>query len=173
MIEGRFNMASQEVLNAVEPLVYERDRQEFSLGDTLDMKTGLILAGLTFLALESGELIHAGLPLFQKIVQYVSIVSLVVGGVFAALELWPADYDREATPDKYLDWLEKESANCSGNADLVAQRLTGGRLERTMERIKTNLSINKRKSWRMGASFVCALVSFAANVLTLAIRLFS
>ena len=36
-------MASQEVLNAMEPLIYERDRQEFSLGDALDMKTGRVV----------------------------------------------------------------------------------------------------------------------------------
>jgi hypothetical protein len=82
-------MASQEVLNAIEPLAYERDRQEFALGDTLDIKTGLILAALTFLAIQSGELIHAGLPLGQQVLQYVSVVALIVGGVLATIELWP------------------------------------------------------------------------------------
>lgn len=163
-------MASQEVLNAIEPLVYERDRQEFSLGDTLDIKTGLVLAALTFLALQSAELIRSGLPLMQKIVQYASVSSLVLGGIFAAWELLPANYDREATPDKYVDWLETERQK---NPDLVAQTLMNGRLKRAMERVTGNLAVNKRKSRFMVASFVCALVSFGANVLTLVIRLLS
>ena len=166
-------MASHEVLNALEPLVCERDRQEFALGDTLDIKTGLILAGLTFLALQSGELIHSGLPLLQKIVQYISVGSLILGGVFAALELRPSDYDREATPDKYLSWLEEESRKVSGNPEAIAQRLTNGRVERVIERINTNLSVNQRKSQFMVRSFKFALLSFAANIVTLAIRLFS
>ena len=164
-------MASQEVLNAMEPLIYERDRQEFSLGDALDMKTGLILAVLTFLALQSGELIHSGLPLFQRIVQYISIGSLVLGGILAALELRPANYDREATPEKYLDWLEKQEV--AGNPELIARTLANGRLTRAMERVRSNLAVNKRKSQFMTASFIFALMSFVANIVTLFIRLVS
>jgi hypothetical protein len=167
-------MASQEVLNAIEPLAYERDRQEFALGDTLDIKTGLILAALTFLAIQSGELIHAGLPLSQQVFQYISVGALIVGGILATVELWPIDYDREASPDKYLDWLETESQNQGlSGSEAVASLLTKGRLTRTLERINTNFTANKRKSRFMRASFLFVVLSFAANVITLFIRLLS
>ncbi len=40
---------------------FQRDQQEFSLGDTLDIKTGLVLAvALTFLAIQSGEMMKPG-----------------------------------------------------------------------------------------------------------------
>lgn len=164
-------MASQEVMNAIEPLAYERDRQEFALGDTLDIKTGLILAALTFLAIQSGDLIHAGLPPCQQILQYISVAALILGGVLATLELWPIDYDREATPDIYLNWLEAESKGKSGMD--VPSILTQERLEWTLKRINTNLAANKRKSRFMRWSFLFVVLSFAANVSTIAIRLLS
>jgi hypothetical protein len=173
-LEKEHTMASQEVLNAIEPLAYERDRQEFALGDTLDIKTGLILAALTFLAIQSGELIHSGLPLSQQILQYISVGALILGGVLATLELWPIDYDREAPPDKYLDWLEAETQNQGiSGSEAVASLLTKGRLTRTLERINTNFTANKRKSRFMRASFLFVVLSFAANVTTLFIRLLS
>ena len=165
-------MASQEVLNAIEPLAYERDRQEFALGDTLDIKTGLILAALTFLAIQSGELIHAGLPLCQQVLQYISVAALIFGGVLAMLELWPVDYDREATPEVYLNWLEAQSKDKTGQ-EAVTSLLTQERLEWTLKRIDTNLAANKRKSRWMRGSFLFVLLSFAANVATLVIRLLS
>jgi hypothetical protein len=165
-------MASQEVLNAVESIAYERDRQEFALGDTLDIKTGLILAALTFLAIQSGDFIHGGLPLCQKILQYISVGALIFGGVLATFELWPIDYDREATPDAYLNWLEAESKGKTGQ-EVVSSLLTQERLEWTLKRIKTNLAANRRKTRLMYWSFRFVVLSFAANIATLVIRLLS
>jgi hypothetical protein len=109
----------------------------------------------------------------KKLVQYVSIASLVLGGISAALELLPANYDREATPEKYMDWLKEQEEEVAGNTELLAQKLTNGRFKRAMERIKSNLAVNKKKSRWMAASFVFALISFGANLVTLSIRLFS
>jgi hypothetical protein len=64
-------MASQDVLNALESLAYERDRQEFALGDTLDVKTGLTMVALTFLAIQSGELIKANMSLAQCLARFI------------------------------------------------------------------------------------------------------
>ncbi len=69
-------MASQEVLKAMESLAYERDRQEFALGDTLDIKTGLVLAGLTFLALQTGDLLKGNMSSFQVALQSTSITAV-------------------------------------------------------------------------------------------------
>jgi hypothetical protein len=167
-------MAAREVLDVMEPLVYERERQEFALGDTLDIKTGLILAALTFLAIQSGELIHSGLSLSQHVAQYVSVAALIIGGCFAAIELYPIDYDREATPDKYFNWLETVRDTLAGKAEAnFAEQVAEARIKRAMKRVNNNLAANKRKSKWMIASFFCALLSFAANILTLTIRLLS
>ena len=91
--------------NALFEYVQERDRNEFALGDVLDVKTGLVLAGLTFLAIQSGDFIKPGLPLCQMVAQIISVSALVVGGILAVCELWPRDYDREATPEKYEAWF--------------------------------------------------------------------
>jgi hypothetical protein len=87
--------------------VQERDRAEFALGDTLDVKTGLVLAGLTFLAIQSGDFIKPDLPLSQIVAQAISVLAMIVGGILAVCELWPRDYDREATPEKYEAWFAK------------------------------------------------------------------
>src|ERR1039458_987523 len=91
-------MASKEIMDLMEPMVFERDRQEFALGDTFDIKTGLILAALTFLAIQSGEFIHGGLSFYCKVAQYVSVGALIIGGILATIELWAIDYEREASP---------------------------------------------------------------------------
>ena len=65
------------------------------------MKTGLILAALTFLAIQSGDLISLGLSRHASFMQDISVFSLVLGGILAVWELWPRDYLREAKPEKY------------------------------------------------------------------------
>lgn len=93
-------------LNELSQYVYERDRHEFSLGDTLDIKTGLLLASLTFLAIQSGSIISATpLPRAQLVAQSIAIILMVVCGLCCAIELWPRDYMREAMPDEYAIWI--------------------------------------------------------------------
>lgn len=153
----------------------ERDRNEFALGDTLDVKTGLILAGLTFLAIQCGEFVKHDLPAFQAAAQSVAILALVVGGVFSVMALWPADYAREATPEDYAAWItdtEKYRAKHPEEPSVSAEKLIARRLETAKIRVQTNLAINEKKSSRMISAFICLAVTFAANVCTLVIRLF-
>jgi hypothetical protein len=155
--------------------VQERDRNEFALGDTLDVKTGLILAGLTFLAIQCGDFIKPHLPLGQTIAQAVSVLALVVGGVLAVCELWPRDYDREATPEKYEAWIadtEKYQQEHPETSAITADRLVMIRLESAKKRVQVNLAINNLKSRLMFASFYCLATAFAANIVTLVMRLF-
>jgi hypothetical protein len=171
-------MASKEVVSAIEPMAHERDHEEFALGDTLDIKTGLILASLTFLAIQSGEFINSNISSWVRVAQYISVASLIIGGAMATVELWPINYEREATPDKYVNWLENEGQGLTGQSEeemksRVAQLLAAGRMERTLERIKTNVAANQRKSRFMRTSFFFMVLSFAVNVGTLFIRLLS
>ena len=168
-------MASPEVLNAMESLAYERDRQEFSLGDTLDVKTGLILVALTFLALQSGELIKANMTLAQWLVQIASMAALIIGGGISVAELWPRDYDREPTPATYQKWITdtEEYRKVYPDADPVTlEKLTEKRVENAISSVQTNLAINKGKSRLVNGAFRCVAIAFIANIATLIIRLF-
>jgi len=108
--------------------VYERDRIEFSLGDTLDIKTGLLLATLTFLALQSGSLIESKLSFAQSVAQSLSILFQVIGAVFCVLELWPRDYEREAMPELYDAWIAQSEEFSREHPDLQIPDLSSARL---------------------------------------------
>lgn len=154
--------------------VHERDRAEFSLGDTLDIKAGLILACLTFLAIQAGELLRQPLNQYQIIAQGVSIMALIVGGSLSVAVLWPYKYYREATPDKYDSWIEQMEAYRANHPEVmtVEDALSSARLSAAKERILLNGSINRRKSSLMFAAFGATVISFTANILTLARHLF-
>jgi hypothetical protein len=154
--------------------VFERDRNEFNLGDTMDIKTGLILACLTFLAIQSGGLINGRLSLAETIAQMISIVALSLGGALSVLELWPRSYDREAVPDAYDKWLADMRQFYELNpADIdIATSVRSARVESAKERVRTNSHINEIKSRLMFYAFFCVVVAFAANIATLVMRLF-
>jgi hypothetical protein len=152
--------------------VFERDRLEFSLGDTLDVKTGLILASLTFLAIQSGSLIDGHQSLNQTIAQIVAVFSLVIGGALAVVVLWPRAYDREAEPDSYDQWLAQLADFKARNPTAESYELVPVRLEAAKQRVRKNIRINQEKSRWMFYSFYCLIVAFVANVATLVMRLF-
>jgi hypothetical protein len=160
--------------------IYERDRHEFSLGDTLDIKTGLILASLTFLAIQSGDLIKSGLthlPIEQRIMQIVALLAMAIGGVFCALELWPRDYDREAMPEGYERWIteteEYRKAYPENDSGPVTEdMIRSARLISAKKRLAKNGTTNLNKSRYMFVAFYGAIVAFSANMVTLAMRLF-
>lgn len=170
-------MDAHGIITAIESIAYERDRQEFALGDTLDIKTGLILAALTFLAIQTGDLLKTSTTTLQLSLQGFSILALIFGGALAVAELWPRDYEREATPQKYLDWIAsidkyREDYPDTGTAAITIQKLTEERVKAAVSNVQTNLAFNRMKSKLMFASFACVIVSFAVNIAMLVIRLF-
>ncbi len=170
-------MAAQGIMTAIESIAYERDRQEFALGDTLDIKTGLILAALTFLAIQTGDLLKTSTFVLQFSLQACSILALIFGGALAVAELWPRDYEREAPPKKYLDWIAdidkyREDYPDTGIEAITIQKLTEERVKVAVSNVQTNLALNRMKSKLMFASFACVIVSFAVNIATMITHLF-
>jgi hypothetical protein len=166
-----------EILTAMESLAYERDRQEFALGDTLDVKTGLIVVALTFLAVQSVELIKADMAAAQWIAQAISIGAMIASGALCVAELWPRDYGREPTPKKYQAWIAetetyRQSYPDTGAESITAEKLTEARVASATDNVQVNLAINTLKSKFMFRAFGCLVVSFAANLATLSMRLF-
>ena len=162
-----------EATKELSEYLFERDRQEFSLGDTLDIKTGLLLASLTFLAIQSGDLIGKHLPPTQLYLQYGSIAFTVLGGILCAIVLWPRTYMTEAMPDEYEAWIdsleEYRKLNPGEDAGIT---LSQARFSMAKQRIQTNAAINEGKSAFMFRAFYCVMAAFIANVATLAIHLF-
>ncbi|MBK5293322.1 MAG: hypothetical protein JJE04_16820 [Acidobacteriia bacterium] len=160
--------------NDLSEYVFERDRIEFSLGDTLDMKTGLLLAGLTFLAIQSSSLMASTppLPRAQFILQALSIAFIVLGGIFCAIELWPRDYMREAMPDEYEVWIAGLDEYRKQYPDVEIPGLPAARFSSAKQRIQTNGAINKKKSAFMFLAFYSTVAAFAANLATMTMRLF-
>jgi hypothetical protein len=159
--------------------VFERDRHEFSVADTLDIKTGLILASLTFLAIQSGEFIKPGLfhlPIEQRAAQGLSLLAMAVSGIFCAVELWPRDYDREAMPETWERWIAEMRAYRTNYPDAAAESieedLRSARLDAAKERIAKNSTLNEAKSNRMFVAFYFAAGAFALSLATLVMRLF-
>jgi|GEM_PF-5934068 len=170
-------MADSGTMNIIESIAYERDRQEFALGDTLDIKTGLILAALTFLAIQTGDLLKTSATPTQVALQGFSILGLIVGGILAVAELWPRDYGRDASPQKYMDWVRgidkyREEYPETGTEPVTVEQLNAARVQTAVSNVETNLALNRKKSTLMFSAFFCVAASFALNVLTLVIRLF-
>jgi hypothetical protein len=188
-------MATAEVMRAVESAAFERDQQEFALGDTLDIKAGLILTGLTFLSILTGDLMKStgishvevwailkgsaaiGVAFVEWVAQFISVLAIIVGGVYSVRVLAPRDYDREPAPNKYMSWItdtEKYRVTYpdAGAESVTAEKLIAKRIENAIANVQTNLALNKRKSDLMFVAFACMVTSFAFNILTLAMRLF-
>ncbi|MGH9688006.1 MAG: hypothetical protein ACRD5K_13040 [Candidatus Acidiferrales bacterium] len=155
--------------------VRERDTREFDLGDTLDVKTSVILAVIVFLAAQSGDFFKGTLTPRMRHLQYLSVAALILAGIFAVAELVPRNYGTEASPSRYQKWVSELDAYYAGedNADaLVADEAVRGRCQRAMARVDKNIEINKQKSLFLSACFIFTAVSLAANLITLAIHLF-
>ncbi len=66
--------------------------REFSLADTLDVKTSIILAVIVFLATELERFFPSPVVGCAVALHYFSVTFLVLGAVFSAIELWPQNY---------------------------------------------------------------------------------
>ncbi len=167
-----------ELRNAFAQQIFERDKEEFALGDTLDIKTSIILVVLTFLASQASNLLptmNANFSSTVVVLFYAAIAFLLLGGMAAVGELWPRNYNREATPEKYEKWLDDLRDYYKGEPDPESRALAEATLRRaeiTKERIQSNLAINRQKSWLMTTAFIATVIAFTLNLAVMATRLF-
>lgn len=157
--------------------IREKDAKEFSLGDVLDVKTSVLLAVIVFLAAQSDQFFRANTSLgyWGLRIQYISVLALMLAGLFAILELIPREYFTEASPEKDEKWLRElisHFSNAPNADDLILSQVFQGRYERTKERVEGNIALNKRKSRLLGFCFAFTALSFIANLMTLTSRLF-
>lgn len=168
-------MAFTELQNLWWERIFERDRDEFAFGDTLDVKTGLILVILIFLAGESAEFLRSSVTLPVRCLQYFSVGSLIIGGVYAVLELWPRKFLKEAEPQEYDNRRGLLTAYYSDEPDaenFALMMAIEERVEASHARISKNSANNRKKSKLLNKAFYFVILSLAANLTTLVMRLF-
>jgi hypothetical protein len=170
-------MSSLEVIKIQAEYIQQKDAKEFALGDVLDVKTSVFLAVIVFLAAQSDAFFHAtpALSPWALRLQYISVSALILAGVFAVLELIPRYYSTETSPEQEEKWVQEGEtyyADKPDAANLVSEEILKGRYQRTKERVQENIAVNKRKSWMLTWCFRFTSIAFAANLATLASRLF-
>jgi hypothetical protein len=146
---------------------------EFSLGDTLDVKAGIVLAVITVLGTLSGTLLNAAsIPRWEQLVQLASIGSLAFAVFCAVSAVIPRKYMMSATPQALQSWqtsLEKYYAENPDNSvqvdSVVAENLT----TLAAERIEANHAINSRKSRWIEVSCWPVLLALVFDIGTLAV----
>lgn len=131
-------------------LTLERDRVEFSLGDTLDVKADIIIAIITILGTLAGTLLSAAdIPKWEQIAQLVSIGFLAVSCFCAVLAVIPRQYLMAATPQDLQSWQTSLRKYYAENPDLSAQIdsvVDENMITLAAARIETNHAINSGKS---------------------------
>ena len=166
-------MTDEDLLNEY---VAEHDR---ILGtcDAYDVKASIWLVVITFLAVQTGDLLSKGLPRCLLYGQWASVVLLVAAGVSTLVELYPRDYKRYAPTNGVIErWLPKLRERHKGDADAesaVLHKTTSYRLLWFKKMVAENKSLNRKKANLLLFSFWTAAVAAGANLVTLAIlRLF-
>jgi hypothetical protein len=116
----------QSQIGQAEELLYqkiaERDRLEFSLCDSTDVKASILLLLITFLAgLAASLLAEKELDTIVRSGQGFVIVFLAVSTLCAVLCLRPRDYSTEKRPQEYEGWLSKLREHFAGSPDVESK----------------------------------------------------
>jgi hypothetical protein len=151
-------------------MTMERDQLELSLGDTLDVKAGILLAITTILGTLTGALLaSSSLGKWSQIAQMVSLGFLLLGCVFAVVTLLPRDYLLPNLPKKYREWFGQLQQYYKDTPDEVESQVANGMTQVANERIERNHKINSDKSRYLGCAFWPTLLALAIDIGTLAV----
>jgi hypothetical protein len=180
-MEKRLEPEDEELLTLRYDSALKTDDLERGLGDVLDVKASIAFVAITFLAAVAKDLITMqGLSATGRVVQVSvqigNVVVLAASAVLVILELWPRDYDVPATPEADENWLKSLNPADYGGVDQMRREIVEGKLQRAVERVKTNAAINSLKStlmkWAFRAVALSALIT-VANLFVLAVRILS
>jgi hypothetical protein len=166
-------MQSAELHKLLKEHTLERDRVELSTGDVLDVKAGLLLIMLIFLAQQIGTVFQGSLSTSQRLLEAVSITGLVIGGLLAIVQLLPKKYSVLSSPSKYEKWLYELRKHYAADTNPEAEVLVLAErteISQAIERVQKNEALNKGKVRLIKICFFCVMASFAANIATIAFR---
>lgn len=156
--------------NIYDTMTAERDQLELSLGDTLDVKAGILLAVITILGTLTGALLtSSSLGKSSQIAQVVSLSLLVLGCTFAIVAMLPRDYLLPDLPGKYKKWIDDVKQFYKDDPEEAESQTANGMAQVANERIETNHKINSNKSRYLSLSFWPTLLALAIDIGTLAV----
>lgn len=166
-------MGSDAIRNILKERTLERDRLEFFAGDVLDVKAGLVLVVLTFLAGQASDLFKDAHGCVEITLVSVSLGAVTLGALLALWQWFPVKYGVLSRPIEYRPWLETvlkgHSERKVPEADTVS-KLENIEISQASERIETNRTLNKNKLRLMKGCFACVFISLLANVAAVAVR---
>jgi len=155
-------------MNILRDMTLDRDKQELSLGDTLDVKAGILLALIAVLATISGTLLaDSHLDKRYAVAQMVSLCVVVVGAVCAVWTLIPRNYYLPGAPAEYKGYIENMELAFPGDPEEAERRTAAGIAQMADQRIEKNHKINALKSRWLTYAFFPALVALMIDLGTL------
>jgi hypothetical protein len=151
--------------------VKSQDDLEFALGDTIDIKTSIVLVVIAFLATQSIGFLK-GNPSIDppwRWVQVFSVLLLVIAGLLALFELLPRKYAARMAPSDFLAWIaeleEFYKGDIEGESKILTQ-INKTETEKIKARFAQNNGTNALKSKLLKWCFRCLLVALMLNLLT-------
>lgn len=152
----------------VQEAAFERDRLEFSLGDTLDVKSGILLAAITVLGtLTGGLLAISDLAKPLQTAQMISLGLLAIGACFTVWSIWPRSYLMPDMPEVYAGWMRELKEYYKDDAERAESEFEIGLTAKANERVERNHGINAMKSRWLFRAFVPTLIALLIDLGTL------
>jgi hypothetical protein len=149
-------------------LTVERDQQELSLGDTLDVKAGILLALIAVLGtITSTLLADSHLAKWIQVAQVVSLVAAAIGAFCAFWVLVPRDYLLEGLPILHKPWIESVLTRDNIALDQAELELFDGLTTLAEARIAENHNLNVKKSRWLAVAFWPAMVALLIDIISL------
>lgn len=166
-----------EVLAKLCEEALKEDAFELSIGDTIDMKTGIVLAAIGFVGALSGIILFVqNMPIILKLAQAVSILAMSVSVILAFVALWPVAYLVETSVDELERWISELAQFYEAERDAEAkilEEMSREKYTRAKERITANREVNARKllfmSWSLKTVFLASAIDIA-TLLFFAVR---
>ncbi len=168
----------QSQISTADELLYqkieERDKLEFSLCDSTDVKASVLLLLITFLAgLSASLLAEKELGIWLRSGQGFVIVLLAVSMILSVLCLKPREYSTEKQPQEYREWLSKLRKHFDGkpNAETeVLNQFQSGTIVKTLERISRNYDVNRDKLKYLRGSFWFLMAALGTELILLFVQ---
>jgi hypothetical protein len=157
-------------MDIIGDMTMERDHMELSLGDTLDVKAGIVLAAITVLGSLTGTLLGSTPPIPKEaqIAQMFSLGFIAVGALFSVMAMVPREYLLPDTPEKYRKWIEDLKEYYKDNPAELESKTVEGLTQVATQRITTNHEINSAKSGYLVVSFWVTIAALTIDMVSLA-----
>lgn len=147
------------------------DELNYSVGDTLDVKSSIILVVITILGTISGGIIATQqLPTAIKVIQVIGVLALVIAGVLSLIALWPRNFSVPPAPEKLRNYLNEWVEYYAGEAqaeEKASAEFESEEQRLALERISVNGRLASWKSKLNSAAFYATAVAVLMELASL------